>query len=97
MVIPRIDTRQALGAQHVDQSISQTNPRVWRQPPAVFHSFRHNMKDALIAGGVNQDIRDALLGWAQTGSGRFYGFNEIVRHWTIGSQKLLNAPNDPLT
>jgi hypothetical protein len=55
------------------------------------------MKDALIAGGVNQDIRDALLGWAQTGSGRFYGFNEIVRHWTIGSQKLLNAPNDPLT
>jgi hypothetical protein len=47
------------------------------------------MKDALIAGSVNQDIRDALLGWAQTGSGRFYGAKEMVRHWKI--ERLVEA------
>lgn len=38
-----------------------------------FHSFRHGMKDALRAGGVNADINDILLGHALHGMAARYG------------------------
>jgi integrase len=50
----------------------------------VFHSFRHGMNDALIVAGVQEDVRNALLGWVQRGmSGRRYGVNEVVAKFGI--------------
>ena len=48
----------------------------------VFHSFRHNFKDALRSGGVNEDVIDALTGHSNRGSvSRGYGAKDIVRRF----------------
>ncbi|WBT39952.1 site-specific integrase [Hyphomicrobium sp. DMF-1] len=39
----------------------------------VFHSFRHNFKDALRSNGESEDINDVLTGHAGGGVGRGYG------------------------
>jgi integrase len=45
----------------------------------VFHSFRHNFKDALRAAKVSEDVNDALTGHSTRGSvGRSYGSKDIV-------------------
>jgi integrase len=45
----------------------------------VFHSFRHNFKDALRAAKVSEDLNDALTGHGTRGSvGRSYGSRDIV-------------------
>ena len=56
---------------------------------SVYHSFRHGFKDALRAGGVNEDINDALTGH---GGGnvvaRGYGSDKMVRRFGFSA---LNA------
>jgi len=48
----------------------------------VFHSFRHSFKDALRAGGVPEDLNDALLGQSNRGSvGRGYGAKDIKQRF----------------
>jgi integrase len=49
----------------------------------VFHSFRHSFKDALRAGGVSEDVNDALTGHSGGGVGRTYGAKEMVRRFGI--------------
>jgi hypothetical protein len=45
----------------------------------VFHSLRHNFKDALRAAKVPEDLNDALIGHSTRGSvGRSYGARDIV-------------------
>ena len=47
---------------------------VWAERRKVFHSFRHTFNDALRAGGVPNEIRDAINGWeAQRTMDRRYG------------------------
>lgn len=56
----------------------------------VFHSFRHSFKDALRAGGVSEDINDALTGHAGNGGvGRTYGAKEMLRRF--GMTRLAEA------
>jgi integrase len=49
----------------------------------VFHSFRHGFKDALRAGGVDEDLNDALTGHLKRTVGRGYGFKDMVRAFGI--------------
>ena len=56
----------------------------------VFHSFRHNFKDALRAGGVQEDVIDALTGHSNRGKvNRSYGAKDIVRRF--GAETLIAA------
>ena len=56
----------------------------------VFHSFRHNFKDALRAGGVAEDLNDALTGHTSGGGvGRTYGAKDMMRRF--GLKKLHEA------
>jgi integrase len=49
---------------------------------SVFHSFRHGFKDALRAGGVNEDVNDALTGHSGGNTvARRYGWKEMVRRF----------------
>jgi integrase len=49
---------------------------------SVFHSFRHGFKDALRAGGVNEDLNDALTGHSGGNTvARRYGWKEMVRRF----------------
>jgi integrase len=51
-------------------------------PSSVFHSFRHGFKDALRAGGVNEDVNDALTGHSGGNSvARGYGWKDMVRRF----------------
>ena len=51
---------------------------------SVFHSFRHGFKDALRAGGVGEDVNDALTGHATFGTtGRRYGAKEMIRRFGL--------------
>ncbi len=53
-------------------------------PDKVFHSFRHNFKDALRAGRVGEDVIDALAGHSTQGSvSRSYGAKEMLRRFGI--------------
>lgn len=56
----------------------------------VFHSFRHNMKDALRRGGVDSELREALVGHAtdSTVSGG-YGAKEMAARF--GAKRLREA------
>jgi integrase len=47
----------------------------------VFHSFRHNAKDALRAAGVQEDLNDAITGHAGGGVGRGYGTKQILARY----------------
>jgi integrase len=50
----------------------------------VFHSLRHNFKDALRAAKVPEDLNDALTGHSTRGSvGRSYGAKDIVIRYGI--------------
>lgn len=49
----------------------------------VFHSFRHNFKDAVRAAGFDEDINDALTGHRGGGVGRRYGAKDIVRRFGL--------------
>ena len=49
----------------------------------VFHSFRHSFKDALRAGGVGEDLNDALTGHSGGGVGRTYGAKQMVHRFGI--------------
>jgi hypothetical protein len=42
-------------------------------PAKVFHSFRHAFTDALRLANVNDEIRNALLGWSGVGMAARYG------------------------
>ena len=53
----------------------------------VFHSFRHNFKDALRTGRVPEDLNDALTGHSNTSVGRGYGAKEIVRRFGMSALK----------
>jgi integrase len=56
----------------------------------VFHSFRHNFKDALRAAKVSEDLNDALTGHGTRGSvGRTYGSRNIVIRY--GMATLIDA------
>jgi integrase len=56
---------------------------------SVFHSFRHGFKDALRAGGVNEDINDALTGHGGGNSVALgYGWDDMVRRFGFAT---LNA------
>jgi integrase len=56
---------------------------------SVFHSFRHGFKDALRAGGVNEDVNDALTGHSGGNPvARRYGWKEMVRRFGFAN---LNA------
>ena len=50
----------------------------------VFHSLRHNFIDALRAGGVDEEMREALAGhgWWRTSTNRGYGAKDMVRRFT---------------
>lgn len=50
---------------------------------AVFHSFRHSMKDALREAAMGEDINDALTGHAGGGTGRAYGAKQMGRRFGI--------------
>jgi integrase len=50
---------------------------------SVFHSFRHGFKDALRAGGVSEDVNDALTGHAGGGVGRSYGAKDMIRRFGL--------------
>ena len=58
-------------------------------PNRVFHSLRHSFKDALRAGGVNEDVNDALLGQSGGGVGRSYGAKDMV--YRFGFPRLAEA------
>jgi integrase len=60
----------------------------------VFHSFRHGMNDALIAGGVQEDVRNALLGWRARGMSGRYGVKEVVAKF--GIEPLVEAASKAL-
>ena len=50
----------------------------------VFHSLRHNLKDALRAAKVPEDMNDALLGQGRLSSvGRRYGAKKIVQRFGL--------------
>ena len=50
----------------------------------VFHSLRHNFKDALRAAKVPEDMNDALLGQGRLSSvGRGYGAKKIVQRFGL--------------
>src|SRR5262249_33160736 len=49
----------------------------------VFHSFRHSFKDALRAGGVGEDLNDALTGHSGGGGGRTYGAKQMGHRFGI--------------
>jgi integrase len=56
----------------------------------VFHSFRHNFKDALRAAKVPEDLNDARTGHSTRGSvGRSYGARDIVGRY--GMATLIDA------
>jgi integrase len=50
----------------------------------VFHSLRHNFIDALRAGSVDEEMREALAGhgWWRTSTNRGYGAKDMVRRFT---------------
>lgn len=54
-----------------------------RNKDRVFHSFRHNFKDALRAQGVSEDINDALTGHSGGGTGRLYGAKDAMRRFGL--------------
>jgi integrase len=59
-------------------------------PDKVFHSFRHGFKDALRAGGVGEDVIDALTDHSTKGSvSRGYGAKEMIRRF--GIERLVEA------
>jgi hypothetical protein len=56
----------------------------------VFHSMRHNFKDALRAARVPEDLNDALMGQSTRGSvARSYGARDIVTRY--GMPTLVDA------
>jgi integrase len=55
----------------------------------VFHSFRHNFKDALRSIGESEDINDALTGHAGGGVGRRYGAKDKALRF--GMERLADA------
>ncbi|HWK38443.1 MAG TPA: site-specific integrase [Hyphomicrobium sp.] len=55
----------------------------------VFHSFRHNFKDALRAKGESEDINDALTGHKGGGVGRRYGAKDMASRY--GMERLAEA------
>jgi integrase len=56
----------------------------------VFHSFRHNFKDALRAAGVGEEVHDALTGHSTRGEvSREYGTKDITKRF--GWQTLASA------
>lgn len=65
------------------RSIGITNPA------RVFHSFRHNFKDALRAAGIGEDLNDVLTGHSGGGVGRGYGAKDKARRF--GHKRLADA------
>lgn len=55
----------------------------------VFHSFRHNFKDALRQKGESEDINDALSGHSGGGVGRRYGARAMAARF--GMERLADA------
>src|SRR5262245_1643505 len=48
----------------------------------VFHSFRHNFKDALRAAGIGQEVHDALTGHSTRGEvSREYGDTDLTKRY----------------
>lgn len=55
----------------------------------VFHSFRHNFKDALRSKGESEDVNDALSGHSGGGVGRTYGAKGMAARF--GMERLADA------
>ena len=56
----------------------------------VYHSFRHNFKDALRAAGVGEEVHDALTGHSTRGEvSREYGTKDMTKRF--GWRTLANA------
>lgn len=53
-----------------------------------FHSFRHNVEDALRNADVSQDVRDAVQGHGENGTSRVYGAGFYIRTLNEAVQKL---------
>ncbi|RWC26983.1 MAG: hypothetical protein EOS70_30500 [Mesorhizobium sp.] len=49
---------------------------VVKDPKAVVHSLRHNMKDRLRVAGVSKPTQDMILGHSSGGVGEDYGSDE---------------------
>jgi integrase len=48
----------------------------------VFHSFRHNFKDALREAGVGEEVHDALTGHSTRGEvSREYGTKDMTKRF----------------
>ena len=48
----------------------------------VFHSFRHNFKDALRTAGVSEEVHDALTGHSTRGEvSRGYGTKDMTKRF----------------
>ncbi len=60
------------------RSIGVTNP------DRVFHSFRHTFRDELGKGGVDEELKDALMGHSGSSSvGRRYGAKSMLRRFGL--------------
>src|SRR5262249_18709098 len=55
----------------------------------VFHSFRHNMKDALRRVCRDRELRNALLGHSDGDTSEDYGSKEMLQRW--GAEELNKA------
>src|SRR5262245_61340394 len=76
MVVPVACSRhERRGGRHIrDLGITDT--------AKVFHSFRHNFKDALRAAGIGQEIHDALTGHSTRGEvSREYGAKDMTKRF----------------
>ena len=61
------------GKQNWSQRFSKCMRELGFRGRKGLHSLRHNFKDALRAGGVPEDLSDALTGHSGGGVGRRYG------------------------
>jgi hypothetical protein len=83
MALSRDCPRQTWRSQGVDKGF-YTRDRDVANPDKVFHSFRHGFEGALRAGGVGEDVIDALTGHSTKGSvARGCGAKHMVRQFGI--------------
>jgi integrase len=56
------------------------------------HSFRHSMRDRLRAAGVDEEMKNAIGGWAKSGEGQKYGSGHGLAQLHREMQKALVLP-----
>jgi hypothetical protein len=71
---------------HIGMGLIKNEHGVW-----CARVFRHNMKDALRAAGVQEDLNDAITGHAGGGVGRGYGTKQVLARY--GMARVAEAVN----